>query len=141
MGTEYQKAVDRINRIHKKNEEYSLRAEIELDKELKRNNHGQEMLSMKRRAVSVMNGDVYRNLYRNPEFTIKIGKSLLSEKITLFKNMGKIKMAQSKLGNILKKIVKKLKKGFLNFSKKELRDGKLKRGELIVKRLKHLKNA
>ena len=32
VGTEYQKALDRINRIQKKNEEFSLKAEAELEK-------------------------------------------------------------------------------------------------------------
>ena len=58
VGTEYQKAVSRINRIHEKNEEFSHKAEADLDKELKRNSHADERLREKKRTVSCANNEV-----------------------------------------------------------------------------------
>ena len=39
VGTCYEEAVNKINNIHKKNEEYSRKAELALDEELNRNDH------------------------------------------------------------------------------------------------------
>ena len=100
-----------------------MRAEIELDKELKRNNHCDEMLTTKRRAVSVMNSDVRPYLFRNQESMIRIGRFLKIMKKDSFKNMDRMKIAPLKPGKKLRLVVKSRKRDWENFSREELTSG------------------
>jgi hypothetical protein len=58
VGTCYQDAVERLNHIHTKNEEYSQQAETELGQSLRRNNKFGLHISKKRRILSQSNRKV-----------------------------------------------------------------------------------
>lgn len=64
VGTCYQSAVERINNIHRKNEEYSKKAEQSLEIELKKNSHHGEIIREKRRSLSSCNKRVTDCLFR-----------------------------------------------------------------------------
>jgi hypothetical protein len=55
--------------------------------------------------------------------------------------MDTMRIIQSKLSNILMRILIKLKRGLVSFLRKELRNGHNKRNELMFKMLKFLRNA
>ena len=81
------------------------------------------MLATKRRAVSMMNSDVLTIIFRNLKSMIKTGKFSTKEKVISFKSMEETKMDLSKLGSILKLIVRSRKKDLENFSRKESKNG------------------
>jgi len=81
------------------------------------------MLGTKRRAVSVMNQEVFLHLFRNLKYTKKIGRFSMRMNRILSRSMAEMRMELLRLGNILIKMRPKHKKGFLNFSKRELRNG------------------
>ena len=81
------------------------------------------MLANKRRAVSMMNSDVLTITFRNLKSMIKTGKFLTKGKVISFKSMEETKMDLSKLGSILRLIVRSRKKDLENFSRKESKNG------------------
>ena len=81
------------------------------------------MLATKRRAVSVMNQEVFLQLFRKQEFMTKTGRFSMRTNQAISKSMEKMKMALFRLGSILNKIKSKPKKDCLNFSRGELRNG------------------
>lgn len=71
VGTCYQAAVERINGIHRRNEEYSLKAQAELQAELNKNSHYPEIVGKKKRALSSVNRSVQPFLPRKARYTIR----------------------------------------------------------------------
>jgi len=64
----------------------------------------------------------------------------MKKRRNIFKNMDKMKLCRSRLGGILKRTTRRQRKDSHNFSRKEWRDGLNKKGELMLQRLRLLKN-
>jgi len=59
VGGCYESAVDRINNIHHKNEEFSLKADQSLASSLVRNSHFEKIIGNKRSSLSATNRKVF----------------------------------------------------------------------------------
>ena len=70
--------MERINNIHRKNEEYAQKAEEELEKSLKKNNNFDRHLSQKKRAVSEKN--------KEKSYVIEENQRIFEEKLKNYIN-------------------------------------------------------
>ena len=65
----------------------------------------------------------------------------MKNRVALFKSTVKMKMALSRPGNILTMTMKKPRNDYQNFSRKEWKDGRYKKEELMLPKPKLLRNA
>jgi len=96
---------------------------------LKKNSHYNEILLVKKKKISSINEDVSENLFRSKRLWTRVFHFLETDKIDSFRNTEELRLLLSRLGNILKTIAQKPRKGSINSLRKEFRSGHLKRKE------------
>lgn len=141
VGTCYQDAIDKINNIHRLNEERALRAQQELQSELSKNSHFDEILLQKRRSLSSINQEVPPSSRRKARSTTTTCPSLKRESIASSRNTVGTKMAHSAHSDTSRRKKRRPRSAWENSSKLEYKNGRKRRNASMRPRHKSLKNA
>jgi hypothetical protein len=141
VGTCYQGALDKINSIHRQNEERSLRAEHELNSSLTKNSHLQEIISKKRRSVSCINQEVAIPLPRKARYTIIACPSCRNGSTASSRNTAAMRTALLAHSDTSRRRAIRPRNDSLSSSRDAWRNGRRIRNEWIRPREKSPRNA